>query len=95
MVVRAVDKRRLPRRRSMNGAPRKIQRKHGAKVAHVTTAAPIKPATAGSRPPGCWYAPTNPTNSVTMMSGPGVLSARPRPVTIWPGPSHPNCVTAA
>ena len=45
--------------------------------------------------PGCWYAPTKPTNSSTMISGPGSISARPRPTVIWPGWSHPYVPTAA
>ena len=70
-VCSAAAMRRFPRSRSMYGAPRKIQRKHGANVAHVATIAPSIPAASGDRSPGCWYAPTNPTNSRTMMSGPG------------------------
>src|SRR5262245_16364558 len=92
---RPADKRSCPRSRSANGAPRKIHRKQGANVAHVATTAPITPATNGSSVPGCWYAPTKPTNSVTMIRGPGVLSARPSPVTIWFAESHPYLVTAA
>src|SRR5204863_2976302 len=86
---------RFPRSRSTYGAPRKIQRKHGANVAHVVTVAPMIPATVGDSVPGCWYAPRKPTNSVTMISGPGVLSASPRPAIIWPGSSQPYCSTAA
>src|SRR6476659_1945641 len=92
---RPAESRSLPRRVSTNGAPRKIHRKHGANVAQVATTAPIIPATNGSSVPGCWYAPTKPTNSVTMISGPGVLSASPSPVTIWFAESHPYFVTAA
>ena len=43
-------------------------------------------ATHGSRSPGFRYAPRNATNCTTMISGPGVVSARPSPRTISPGP---------
>ena len=36
----------------------------------------------------------NPMNSVTMISGPGVDSAKPRPVAIWPGSSQPYAIAA-
>src|SRR5215472_14853205 len=65
----------LPRRFSMNGAPAKIQRKHGVNVTQVASNPPNVPATA--RAP--------------MISGPGVVSAIPRPSSILPGLSlrHP------
>ena len=43
-VSSAAARRRLPRRLSMYGAPRKIHRKQGANVAHTATRAPMVPA---------------------------------------------------
>src|SRR6185503_5067034 len=84
-----------PRRASMYGAPRKIHRKQGAKVTQVVRSAPMVPARSGAMPAGGWlYAPRKPTNCTTMMSGPGVVSASPRPSTICCGPSQPKRATA-
>jgi hypothetical protein len=85
---------RLPRSTSTNGAPTRIQRKHGANVTQVVSSPPRVPATSGESPPGSRYAARNPTNCVTMMSGPGVVSAIPRPSSISPGCSQP-CVSTA
>ena len=52
MAVSAPESRSLPRRRSTEGAPRKIQRKLGTNVAHATTRAPTTPAATGSRDAG-------------------------------------------
>ena len=65
------------------------------RVAQAATTAPSTPAVSGDRSPGFWYAPTKPTNSRTMMSGPGVVSASPSPTTICPGSNHPYWATAA
>ncbi len=69
----------------MNGAPRKIQRKHGANVTQVASRPPSVPATIGESPPGSRNAAMKPTNCSTMISGPGVVSAMPRPSSISPG----------
>jgi hypothetical protein len=50
---------------------------------------PSVPATSGGRAPASRNAPMKPTNWVTMMSGPGVVSAMPRPSSISPGASQP------
>src|SRR6266487_3492377 len=42
----------LPRSFSTNGAPRKIQRKHGVKVTHVASKPPSVPASMGGSEPG-------------------------------------------
>ena len=42
----------LPRRVSMNGAPRKIHRKHGMKVTQVASRPPSVPARSGCSMPG-------------------------------------------
>src|SRR6476661_11294207 len=42
----------LPRRVSMKGAPRKIQRKHGVKVTQVASKPPSVPASIGDSVPG-------------------------------------------
>src|SRR5262249_60535749 len=42
----------LPRRVSMNGAPRKIQRKQRVKVTQVGSRPPSVPASIGDNPPG-------------------------------------------
>jgi hypothetical protein len=78
----------LPRICSMKGAPRKIHRKQGAKVTHVASSPPSVPATSGLKAPGSRNAAMKPTNCSTMMSGPGVVSAMPRPSSISPGPSQ-------
>ena len=52
MAVSAPESRSLPRRRSTDGAPRKIHRKLGTNVAHATTSAPATPATTGARDSG-------------------------------------------
>jgi len=51
IAVSAADKALLPRSRSMNGAPAKIQRKHGTKVTQVVRMAPSVAAISGASPP--------------------------------------------
>ena len=80
---------RLPRIRSMKGAPRKIHRKHGVKVTQVASSPPRVPARSGLNEPGSRKAAMKPTNCSTMISGPGVVSAMPRPSSISPGASQP------
>src|SRR5918993_43076 len=46
----------LPRMTSMNGAPRKIQRKHGMKVTQVASSPPSTPAVIGESVPGSRWA---------------------------------------
>src|SRR6266545_4667022 len=75
----------LPRSCSMNGAPSPIKRKLGTKVHHVASSPPSVPASIGDSRPGSRYAPRNPTNCTTMISGPGVVSAMPSPSSISPG----------
>ena len=79
----------LPRSFSMKGAPRKIHRKHGVKVTQVASSPPSVPASIGDSPPGSRNAAMKPTNCSTMISGPGVVSAMPRPSSISPGLSQP------
>src|SRR5262245_11215867 len=71
--------RTFPYNFSMYGAPRKIQRKHGTNVTHVVNSAHT---TAAGQPPA-FHPPINPTNCSTMISGPGVVSAKPKPSIIW------------
>src|SRR6266567_3568384 len=78
----------LPRNTSMNGAPRKIQRKHGVNVTQVASSPPKVPASIGGSAPGLRNAPMKPTNCSTMISGPGVVSAIPSPSSISPGLSQ-------
>ena len=75
----------LPRRASTKGAPAKIQRKQGTKVTHVVSNPPRVAAMSGGRLPGARQAPRKPTNCVTMINGPGVVSAMPSPSSISPG----------
>src|SRR5882724_10772806 len=79
----------LPRSVSTNGAPRKIQRKQGVNVTQVASKPPSVPAIMGASGPGSRYAAMKPTNCSTMISGPGVVSAIPRPSSISPGLSQP------
>ena len=78
-----------PRNASTNGAPRKIQRKQGVKVTQVVRAPPRMPAASGLTPCALRKAPMKPTNWVTMISGPGVVSAMPSPSSISPGFTQP------
>ena len=68
----------------MKGAPRKIQRKQGVKVTQVASRPPSVPASSGDSVPGSRKAARKPTNCSTMISGPGVVSAMPRPSSISP-----------
>jgi hypothetical protein len=72
----------------MKGAPRKIQRKQGTKVTQVVRRPPSVAARSGGMSPALRKAPRKPTNCVTMISGPGVVSAMPRPSSISPGRSQ-------
>ncbi len=85
----------FPRSRSIDGAPRKMNRKLGTKVAHAVTIAPARPAAAAGSDPGSRNAATNPTKTTTRISGPGVVSARLSPTAISLEVSHPNRRTAA
>src|SRR5262249_9922625 len=74
---------------SMKGAPTNIQRKQGANVTQVASNPPKVPASRGASDPGLRKAAIKPTNWSTMMSGPGVVSAIPRPSSISVGVIHP------
>src|SRR4029077_5683757 len=74
---------------SMKGAPTNIQRKQGVNVTQVASNPPKVPANSGDSVPGLRKAAIKPTNWSTMMSGPGVVSAMPRPSSISGGVSHP------
>ena len=52
------------------------------------------PAVSGVRVPGWFQAVIKPTNCVTMISGPGVVSARPRPSSISFSVSQPLLLAA-
>ena len=52
IAVRAAESRSLALSPSTYGAPRKIQRKHGTYVTHVTRQAARTAATQGFSPPG-------------------------------------------
>ena len=94
-AVSAAPSARLSRSRSMKGAPRKIHRKQGRKVTQVVSSPPRVAASSGGRPPASRSAPMKPTNCVTMISGPGVVSAMPSPSSISPGASQPKFCTAS
>ena len=66
-----------------------MNRKHGTKVTQVASRPPSMPAVSGDSAPGSRKAPMKPTNCSTMISGPGVVSAMPRPSSISPGWSQP------
>jgi hypothetical protein len=82
MAESAPDRRLLARSCSTNGAPAKIRSIGGTKVTHVVSAEPSTAAATGENGAGSRHAPRKPTNCVTLMSGPGSVSARPRPSTI-------------
>ena len=71
-----------------------MNRKQGTKVTQTVSNEASTPATQGFRAPGSRKAPRNATNWTTMISGPGVDSARARPWTISPGASQPYTCTA-
>src|SRR5436190_14962253 len=95
IAASAADSALLPRSRSTKGAPRKIHRKQGTKVTQVVRMPPSVPASNGLSPVAWRNAPMKPTNWVTMIRGPGVVSAMPRPSSISPGRSQPNLSTAS
>ena len=82
MAASAPDSWRLARNRSTNGAPAKIHSIDGTNVTQVVIAAPSTPAVSGENGAASRNAARKPTNCVTRISGPGVVSARPRPSTI-------------
>ncbi len=94
MAASAPASRRLPRSSSMNGAPAKIHSIDGTNVTQVVSAAPSSPATSGVNGAASRNAARKPTNCVTRISGPGVVSARPRPSTISGAVIQP-CVSTA
>jgi hypothetical protein len=51
IAASAAESARLPRNRSMKGAPRKIHRKHGVNVTQVASRPPSVPAASGLKPP--------------------------------------------
>ena len=89
IAVRAAVSTLLSRKRSMKGAPKNIQRKQGVNVTQVVSSPPNVPAMSGDSPLASRKAPMKPTNCVTMISGPGVVSAMPSPSSISPGASQP------
>ena len=72
--------------------------KEGRKVNHTVTrvAATARGQLAAPAPdPNPWFQPPmKPTKATTMIKGPGVVSPRARPSSIWPAESQPNCSTA-
>ncbi len=85
---------RLPRNSSMNGAPAKIHSIEGTNVTHVVNAAPSTPAVSGVNGAASRKAARKPTNCVTRISGPGVVSARPSASTISGAVNQPLVSTA-
>ncbi len=71
-----------------------MKKKHGTNVTQTVIVAPRTPASNGGRAPGLLYAATNPTNCTTMIKGPGVVSARPKPVAMSSVVSQPYRSTA-
>jgi len=90
MALRAalVAGRRLSR--SARGAPAIIQTSEGANVHQAA----ISAHRAASQNPPLDQPATKPTYSFTRTSGPGVVSARPSPSSIWPVVSQPSTSTA-
>ena len=78
----APDRRWFERSCSTNGAPAKISSIGGTKVTQVVSAEPITALATGEKGSGARNAARKPTNCVTLISGPGRVSARPRPSTI-------------
>ena len=82
MAASAPESWRLARSRSTKGAPAKIHSMDGTNVTQVVMAAPSMPAMTGEKGAASRNAARKPTNCVTRISGPGVVSARPSPSTI-------------
>src|SRR6185312_2140287 len=82
IAASAPDSLRFARKGSTNGAPAKIHNMDGTKVTQVVITAPRTPAVIGEKGAGFRNAARKPTNCVTRMSGPGVVSASPSPSTI-------------
>ena len=78
----APDSRWLARSCSTNGAPAKISSIGGTKVTQVVSAEPSTALVTGENGSGLRQAPRKPTNCVTLISGPGSVSAKPSPSTI-------------
>ena len=76
---------KLLRERCTEENPKKAR----VNVTQVASSPPSVPAKSGESGPGCRNAAMKPTNCSTMMSGPGVVSAIPRPSSISPGLSQP------
>jgi hypothetical protein len=82
IAASAPERCRLPRNCSTNGAPAKIHSIEGVNVTQVVIAAPSTPAVTAENGAASRNAARNPTNCVTRMRGPGVVSASPSPSTI-------------
>ena len=82
IAASAPDNCRLARSGSTKGAPAKIQSIEGTNVTQVVIAAPSTPAMTGENGAASRKAARKPTNCVTRIKGPGVVSASPRPSTI-------------
>ena len=88
--VSAACNRRLLLSHSTYGAPRKMNRNVGKNVAYTVISAPSVAYSSRGMSAGAFFqAATKPTYSVTMISGPGVDSARPSPRTISVPVSQP------
>ncbi len=90
MPVSAACSLGLAVRRSMYGAPAKTRKKLGRNMPKVVKSPPRTPAVRGVSAPGLFQAVMKPVNCVTMISGPGVVSARPRPSTSCSWVSQPR-----
>ncbi len=95
MAAKAPESDRFDCKRSMNGAPRKTKVKHGAKVTQSVSIEPAMPPVMPDTGPGERYPARKPTNCSTRISGPGVVSARPRPASISCGDSQWYASTAS
>src|SRR5262249_33953615 len=94
MAASAPDNCLFARSGSTNGAPAKIHNMDGTKVTQVVIAAPRTPAVTGEKGAASRDAARKPTNWVTRISGPGVVSASPRPSTISGAVIQPQRCTA-
>ena len=74
--------------RSISGAPRNTNMKHGTNVTHSVSAVAASPPALPDSAPGARKPVRKPTNCSTRISGPGVVSARPSPASISCGASQ-------
>ena len=96
IALNGAPKRMSPLEASTSGAPARMNPKEGRKVNHtVTRVAAIARSQFSAPAARPWFQPPmKPTKATTMINGPGVVSPRAMPSSIWLAESQWNCSTA-